>query len=240
MVNFMVVDNDKQRRKNVCNIIMKCMMINQEDFKIKEYSDSSNSFITYINENEISSIYIISSDLPSKTGVEIARYIRNDLNDWNSPIIIIASDDTLYYEILNQKLLILDYIPKYSLNEKVLFDNIEISLKILNAEQNYKYTYKSIEYSISFDKINYVQRDGRRTKIVTKNNTYYQNITINEIKKVLPKYFVNSAKGTLLNIKNISQIDWKNMIVHFKDKTNSYVVTISHKKEIDSILNDLH
>lgn len=233
MVNFIVVDSSKQRRKLVCSMIVKCMMSNQNDFKINEFSDCKDSLISHIKENENTSIYIICSNLPSKTGIDVVRYIRNSMNDWNSPIIIIADDDTLYYEILNQKLQLLDYIPKYSLIEKNLFEDIDISLRILNSEQIYKYTYKSVEYSINLNKINYIQRDGRRTKIVTKNNIYYQNITINEIRKCLPKYFINSAKGTLLNMKNVNKIDWKSMIVYFKDKTKNYVVTISHKKEIE-------
>lgn len=237
MVNFIVVDSDKKQRKIISNMIIKCMMISQIDFKIKEFSDYNSSFISHINGNENGSIYILHDNLSNKTGVDIARYIRNSMNDWNSPIIIIADNDELYYETLNQKLLILDFITKSNLNEKVMFDNIDISLRILSAECMYRYKYRSVEYSISLNKINYIQRDGRRTKIVTKNNVYYQNITINEIKKLLPKYFVNSAKGTILNIKNISQIDWRNMLVYFKDKTSNYVVTISHKKELNNLYN---
>ena len=71
-------------------------------------------------------------------------------------------------------------------------------------------------------------------KIVTKNQTYYQNITINAIKSMLPTYFKISAKGTLINMRNIHKIDWNEMIVFFKDGTKDYVVTNSHKKEIEN------
>jgi DNA-binding LytR/AlgR family response regulator len=81
--------------------------------------------------------------------------------------------------------------------------------------------------------INYIQRDGRRTKFVTKSNIYYKNMAINEIRKVFPNYFIVSAKGTLLNMKNVKEIDWKKMLVNFKDGSSNYVVTNSHKKEIE-------
>ena len=105
---------------------------------------------------------------------------------------------------------------------------------MLNKEKVYRYMYKNIEYNIKLSDINYIQRDGRRTKIVTKKETYYQNITINTIKTLLPDYFRISAKGTLLNMRNIYEIDWNQMIVIFKDGMKDYVVTNSHKKELEN------
>ena len=104
---------------------------------------------------------------------------------------------------------------------------------MLNKEKVYKYTYKNIVHNINLSSINYIQRDGRRTRIVTKDKDYFQNITISEIIKLLPDYFIISAKGTILNMKNVQEIDWNNMIVIFKDGTQEYLVTNSHKKEIE-------
>ncbi len=50
---------------------------------------------------------------------------------------------------------------------------------------------------------------------------------------MLPDYFKISAKGTIINMRNIYEIDWNKMIVIFKDGTKDYVVTNSHKKEIE-------
>ena len=105
---------------------------------------------------------------------------------------------------------------------------------MLNKDNVYKYRYKNVDYTISFTQIDYIQRDGRRTKIVTKDNSYYQNISINKIKDLLPNYFVISSKGILLNLKNVSKIDWNSCLVYFKDSLSDYVVSKSHKKEIDN------
>jgi len=234
LINFVVVDSDKIHRKNTCEIIVKSMMSNQIDFKIREFLDFKETLKNYINTTEVYSVYVIELNLSTCSGLEVCRYIRNYMNDWTSPIIIMNIDSSMYYDLLNQKLQILDFIPRLSSIEKNLYEDLEICIKILNFSLVYKYTYKNIEYNIPMNKINFIQRDGRRTKIVTRNNVYYQNITINEIKKKLPNYFIVSAKGTLLNMKNIKEIDWKHMIVYFKDGTNNYVVTNSHKKEIEA------
>lgn len=233
MINFVIVDDNKKHRKNICDVVMRSMMSNQVNFKINEFDDYSEKLLNYIKNDDHISVYILDLELPSGDGIDIARKVRNTYDNWNSPIIIITAHDSLYYEVYKQRLQILDFIPKYSSIEKNLSEDVEICLKMLNKEKVYKYVYKNIEYNIKIDSINYIQRDGRKTKIVAKSKTYYQNITINDIKKLLPECFVVSAKGTLINMKNVREIDWKNMIVYFNDDTYDYLVTNSHKKELE-------
>ena len=104
---------------------------------------------------------------------------------------------------------------------------------MLNKEKVYKYTYKSIDYTINYNNIDYVQRDGRQTRIVTKEKEYYQNISINEIRKMFPNYFKLSSKGILINCKNISDINWNDLTVTFKDGISGFLVSRSHKKELE-------
>ena len=233
MINFVVINSNKNHRKNICSIIINNMMSNKIDFKINEFSDFKETLKNYIDDRKSNLIYVISLELSTSNGLDISRYIRNTINDWNCPIILISEEKSSYYDILNQKLQILDYIPKYGFLDKSLNEDIEISLRILNNIKSYKYTYKNIDYNINIDSINFIQRDGRRTKIVAGNNVYHQNISINEIKKKLPTYFIISGKGTLLNTRNVIKINWKDPIVFFKDGTKDYVATISHKKEIE-------
>ncbi len=238
MINFVIVDDNDNHRKKISNTVMKRMMSNQINFKINEFSDYSKELSTYIKSSGHISIYILDLELPSGDGIDIARMIRNDCNDWNSPIIIITAHASLYYEVYKQRLQILDFIPKFNNIEDSLIEDIDICLKMLNKEKVYKYTYKNIEYNIKLSDINYIQRDGRKTKIVTKDKTYYQNITINIIKNLLPNYFMISAKGTLLNMRNIYKINWNDMTVEFKDGTKDYVITKSHKKELNNYESD--
>ena len=104
---------------------------------------------------------------------------------------------------------------------------------MLNKEDVYRYTYKSVNYSINTNTIDYIKRDGRQIKLVTSNGEYYQNTSINKIKELLPDYFVLSSKGILINLRNIDKIDWNKYIVFFKDGINGFLVSKSHRKEID-------
>lgn len=232
MVNFVVVDDNKLHRKRIVNTILSGMMDNKIEFDIFEFKDLDKDLNKYIKNDKHNSIYILDLELTNGDGIDIARTIRNEYNNWISPIIIITAHSSLYYEVYKQRLQVLDFISKCENIEKNLKENIDICLRMLNVDRVYRYVYKNIEYSINLNDINYIKRDGRGIRIVTIDNNYFQNISITNVKKLLPSYFVLSTKGILLNKKNISKIDWKNLKVFFKDKSSGYFVSITHKKDL--------
>ena len=233
MINFVVVDDNTSHRKRIVSTIVSKMMSNQIDFNINEFNDYSNRLLKTIKDERRNTVYILDLELPSGDGIDLARYIRNECNNWISPIIIVTAHTSLYYEVYKQRLQLLDFIGKCNSVEENVSENIDICLRMLNKEKVYRYTYKSIDYSLPIDSIDYVIREGRQTKIVTCNNNYYQNISIKDIKLLLPEYFICSNKGVLINFKNIDKIDWNKEIVYFKDGKSEYLVSRSHKKEID-------
>lgn len=234
MINFIIVEDNKLHREKIRKIIMSNMMSNKIDFDIAEFDDYNKDLLKYIKEDHENSIYILDLELPNGDGIDVAKIIRNKYNNWISPIIIITAHTSLYYEVYKQRLQILDFIGKCEDLKNNLSENINICMRMLNIDKVYRYTYKNIEYTISLSQINYIQRDGRRTKIVTKKKEYFQNISISNIKDILPNYFKVSSKGTLINMKNISKIDWNTCKVYFKDNTSEYVVSKSHKKELSN------
>ena len=233
MINFVIVDDNSLQRKNISKIVFSQMMNNKLDFNVYEFEDYNNKLKKYIEKNDIDTIYILDLELPSGDGIDIARKIRYENNNWVCPIIIITAHTSLYYEVYKQRLQVLDFIGKCECIEKNLSENIDICLTMLNKEKVYKYTYKSIDYTINYNNIDYVQRDGRQTRIVTKEKEYYQNISINEIRKMFPNYFKLSSKGILINCKNISDINWNDLTVTFKDGISGFLVSRSHKKELE-------
>ena len=232
MINFIVVDDNDLQRKKINNIIISKMMNNKIEFNIVEFNDYSEKIFKYMDTKD--SVFILDLELPSGDGIDLARKLRNGYNNWISPIIIITAHTSLYYEAYKQRLQILDFIGKCDDVDKNLAENIDICLKMLNKEKVYRYIYKGVDYSINFNLIDYFQRDGRKTKIVTKDRVYYRNLSIKEIFEELPKYFVLSSKGTIINMKNVDRIDWTECKVYFKDGINEYLVSKNHKKEINN------
>lgn len=232
MINFVVVEDNKINNKCICDSIMSKMMGNKIEFKIRSFYDINDQLLNYVSNNRDDNIFILDLELPNGDGIDIARMIRNKYNNWISPIIIITAHSSKCFEVYKQRLQILDFIDKKDDIDKNLIENINIYLKMLDKSKVYRYVYRNVEYTIPFSQIDYIQRDGRKTKIVTKDNLYYQNLSVNEIKKYLPSNFVISTKGTLININNVKKIDWNNCLAYFKDGKYDYIVSKSHKKEL--------
>jgi DNA-binding LytR/AlgR family response regulator len=216
MINFVVVEDNSSHRKYNVNMITNYMMSNKLEFKIHEYNNYSKKLLNDIKGFGDNSVYIIDLELPSGDGLDIVRVIRNEYNNWVSPIIIITAHASLYYNVYKERLQILDFISKCEDIKKNLSLSIDICLRMFSKEKVYRYTYKNVDYAIRINKICYIQRDGRKTKIVTTDDTYYQNISINEIKEKLPETFIVSSKGTLINMSNVDKIDWNECLVYFK------------------------
>ena len=234
MVNFVIVDDNKMHRKKVYDVIFSYMMENNIEFKIHEFGNMDSKLSEFLQTTNKDSVFILDLELPGADGIDVARVVRYQLNDWVSPIIVLTAHTSSYYKIYKQKLQILDFIGKCNDIDDDIKENIDISLRVLNQTGSYKFTYKNIGYSIPYSDINYIQREDRRTKIITRKEIYYRNISISDIKKELPNYFTISLKGTLVNSKNILKIDWNNCYVYFKDGTGGYLVSKKHKKEFDT------
>lgn len=234
MINFVIVDDNNMHRKKVNNIIISIMMNNKINFNIQEFPDFDSDLFDYFKNPKPNSIYILDLELPNGDGIDIARKIRNEYNDWTSPIIVLTAHTSMYYEVYKQRLQILDFIGKSDNIEKNLNENISICLRMLNMDRIYRFTYKNTDYTIPINKIDYIQRDDRRIKVVCKNEVYYTIDTINAIKERFPSYFILSLKGTLINMHNVLKIGWNINKVYFNDGLSDYVVSKSHKKEIDN------
>lgn len=206
MINFVIVDDNNMHRKKVSSIIMTIMMNNKVSFEIQEFGDFNSTLLNYFKNPKPNSIYILDLELPSGDGIDIARKIRDEYNDWTSPIIILTAHTSLYFQVYKQRLQILDFIGKSDNIEKNINENIAICLRMLNMDRIYKFTYRHTDYTIPINKIDYIQRDDRRIKIVCKNEEYYTIDTINSIKDNFPSYFIISCKGTLLNMNNVLNI----------------------------------
>lgn len=173
MINFVIVDDNNMHRKKVSSIIMTIMMNNKVSFEIQEFGDFNSTLLNYFKNPKPNSIYILDLELPSGDGIDIARKIRDEYNDWTSPIIILTAHTSLYFQVYKQRLQILDFIGKSDNIEKNINENIAICLRMLNMDRIYKFTYRHTDYTIPINKIDYIQRDDRRIKIVCKNEEYY-------------------------------------------------------------------
>ena len=232
MIKFVVVEDNKLHQKNVEKVIVSFMMKNDFDFEIKTFDRVTKELKSLIKKSEENTIYILDFELPNSNAIDISRYIREE--DWTSPIIIFTAHGGMALETFKQRLQILDFISKQYNSEENLIELFEICLKQFNLNKSFKSKYKNIDHNIPFNKILYFERDSNTIKVIIKTDSkeYETYITMKELKSKLNKDFILTHKACIVNMKRVSSISWKELMITFDNKETSYLLSKTHKKEV--------
>ena len=231
MIKFIIYDESKENKKLIYDEIDKEMMKSDIEYQ-KDYITEFNKLKK--NNDEYFKIYILNQTNISKSGLEVAKYIRETLDDWKSIIIFISNTNEYRLNILTKRLYVLDYILieniKYDLKEL-----INICLKNYDSrpkELNYKY--KSINYNIPFKDIIYIEKeqDNKRCIIHTLKDDYYIQSTLSKLISNLDDRFIKSSKSYIINIEQVLQYNTKENIITFNDKKQIFEISRNMKKEI--------
>ena len=231
MIKFIIYDESKENKKHIYDEIDKEMMKSDIEYQ-KDYITEFNKLKK--NNDEYFKIYILNQTNISKSGLEVAKYIRETLDDWKSIIIFISNTNEYRLNILTKRLYVLDYILieniKYDLKEL-----INICLKNYDSrpkELNYKY--KSINYNIPFKDIIYIEKeqDNKRCIIHTLKDDYYIQSTLSKLISNLDDRFIKSSKSYIINIEQVLQYNTKENIITFNNKRQIFEISRNMKKEI--------
>ena len=231
MIKFIIYDESKENKKLIYDEIDKEMMKSDIEYQ-KDYITEFNKLKK--NNNEYFKIYILNQTNISKSGLEVAKYIRETLDDWKSIFIFISNTNEYKLNILTKRLYILDYILIEDIKSE-LKELIKICLKNYDSrpkELNYKY--KSINYNIPFKDIIYIEKeqDNKRCKIHTLKEDYYIQSTLSKIISNLDDRFIKSSKSYIINIEQVLQYNTKENIITFNDKKQIFEISRNMKKEI--------
>lgn len=145
MVNFIICEDDEETLTHVENIIDRFMMKNSLAYKVRKFNDYNESFIKIMKEPTYSKVYILDIQLPSKSGIDIARNIRN--NDVNSVIIFLTQHEELGLTILKNELMFLSFINKYDNYENRLEISIKKALEVLKVRKSIRFEERGIIYN---------------------------------------------------------------------------------------------
>ena len=179
MVEFILLNEEEKEKVKIQESIDKVLMNYDIDYKVikggkLEKIMNSDSFKIYI--------------LEGIKGVELAKKIRLDLDDWNSYILFIGNN---FEQIIKERLFILDYIEKEIENKRCLIktkDNtfyIPISLKKLEEKLDNRFIKCSKSYIINIEQVEYY--DIKENIIVLKNKEILTSISKKEKKNILEK-----------------------------------------------------
>lgn len=236
-MEFVLCDDEKQFRIQVKNIIDKLLMKSNDEYFVKQFDKYDKEFEKVVKTRK-PKIYILDIEIKdSISGIDIARKIRK--NDWESIIILVTSHNELGFQALKAQIMLLDFISKYDDCEKNLESTLRKAMSLVNMKKTIKFETAGISYVIHIDDILYIEKDTVERKCIIK-TTYNEipvNKTLSSIANELGDKFYLSHRSCLVNTLNISKIDWRNNIIHFRGGSSIDLISRDKRKGLKEYVN---
>lgn len=232
MLNIVIYeDNENFMNKNV-DTINKAMANSDIDYRIHKFSKYTKKLDEIIHDDTVKKIYILDVEMEGVSGLEIASRIRED--DWDSIIIFATAYSKYQNDVFYTRLMVLDFICKYTGYDERLKDDIEASLKIIYKQRTFVFSYNHVVYRIPYDHICYIEKEPiiKRCIIHTNNNQFYIVKSINWLEENLGNDFIRTHQSCIVNINNIKEIDFSTNTITFKNGDSTNLLTEKKKKEV--------
>lgn len=211
MIDFIVHEKSVELKSCYEMIILNFLGNREEKFKIFEYD-------TYIKKHYGRNIYILSSENFDET-LEIANKIRN-ANDWHSQIIIISNFANVNKELLNNKLLILDYIEQNENTKERLKESLCLAYKIIGTEKTLNFILNGEIHKIPYRDILYIEKGNNQNHctIFTMDKEYIIKDTIKSLESQLDQaFFLKTHRSCIVNLDNIKYYNCYDNIINFEN-----------------------
>lgn len=231
MYEFVICDDDNKTVEIVKNIINKNMKTTDYKYKIYSFNDYTNEFKKYVACNKKRVIYILDIEMPSESGIAMARYIRNI--DKQSIIAILTSHHENADEIYKGRLNILTFISKFDKCEENIDDTIKTAITYFDSSEDVlKFSDLGNDYSIFCRDILYITKDGRKTLIKLSQYEYEVYTSLDKLKNNLPNYFVQSHRACIVNMNRVIKINRGKKEIHFDNGEVIDYIGDKYKKDL--------
>lgn len=234
MINFVIYEDEKKYREKYISIILKIIGSKKLAYRIIELDKYDKNVSKKIKELVGKKIYILDIEVPGKSGLDLAREIRNN-GDWDSQIVVVTTHEQLRSIAFASKMLMLDFISKFYNCEENLKETLKLSLNIIEKHQSLNFQYNGELLQIPYDDIYFIEKNvyDSYSTIVTKSEKIKIKQAIGLIEEELTKdsRFFRTHRSCIVNLDNITSIELKDSIIHFGN-VETPLLSRDKKKEL--------
>ncbi len=212
MIKFIIYEDKKEYRELYKTVIRKLLGGSEENYDIIEIEKYDHSQIEKIEKNDSRRIFILDIEVPGKSGLDLAREIRNYYNDWESQLII--STKYQHYQPISfmTRLLMLDFVSKHNNCENHLKECLMDAVRILNSHKNFVFTQDGELFQIPYQDILYIEKNkyDTYTTAYTKSHSQLIKMSMKKIEEKLEKsnHFFKTSRSYIVNLYNIESINY--------------------------------
>lgn len=225
MINFIICDDDLNYLEFMSDNITKYMMKNELEYKIHKFNDYNQKFMDMIEKKMPFKIYILDIETPTKSGIDIARIIRN--KDVDSIIIFLTGHQELSSVVIENEFLFLSFINKFDRCEERFEKALDKALKVLKVRKTIRFRDSGVTYTIALDDILFISKDSVSRKSILKTDyaEFKLSKNLNEVVKLLDENFIQTHRACIVNKKRVVGYSKSKRIVIFDNGETTDIVS---------------
>lgn len=232
MINFIICDDEEKYMEFMSETITKYMMKNELEYKIHRFNDYNEKFLKVIESKLPFKIYILDIETPTRSGIDIARIIRN--KDVDSIIIFLTGHQELGQVVIENEFLFLSFINKFNHCGERLMKALDKALKVLKVRKSIKFKDNGVIYTIALEDILYVSKDSVSRKCLLKTDYAEFKISknLNEVIKMLDENFIQTHRACVVNKRRIVSYNKSKRIIMFDNGETTDIVSSRFEGEL--------
>lgn len=237
MINFIICSKNDSVSGKVKAIIKRFMMNFDIDDRVYFFNQYDNNFKNSCKDIKGFSVYIIDIDKERSFSLNTCKYIRHELNNWNSVIITLVDDKNLRRLLLESGLFLFDSLLKEeNYEEKLTRDLFKMKKHYDNREKCLTFEFNHIIRKIDFKDIVIIkkEKDSKRCIIVSSYGNNVINKNLKRVMGLLDERFIKVSRSLIINTDQISYYDSSSNKVTFKNGMSTFEISKSYKNIIAS------
>ena len=233
MLEIVVYGGNEQKNTIQIDLIHSVLANYNIDYKLYSFSGLDSELINIINNSYMRKIYIV--NINDDKYIQVLSSIRK--KDLYSIIILITNSNKYHYDILNNKLMVLDFIIGNNYISQ-LKDDLNYAVSLLYRQCIFTFKYNHVIYAISYDKITYIEKEPsvKRCIIHTFDGNYYIVASLDKILLALPLGFYRTHQSCIVNVNNIKSINLTENKIIFNNGDMTSLLSNRVKKDINKYI----
>ncbi len=242
MIDFVICEENASYVTIYKKEIEKIMMNFDMEYSYHIFKGYDDNWKEYVANDGTFKVHILALQAKVGSGLDAARFIREELDDWQSMLIMVSTHMDYKNEALDNRLMLIDFICKYDSFNRRFGEAIKIALKNYDKRPKaLKFTYKKIAYNIELRKILYIEKeqDTKRCICKTIDGKYLIAGNLKTIETMLDKRFIKVHRSIIVNSEQIKHYNSKENIITFKNKDELSAISRYKKKELERVVRGL-
>ena len=234
-MDFIILSSSNQGLKGYEGVISESLLDSKLEYHSYKFDDINN-MKEYVAQNKTKKIYIIENN--SLIDAElIVDYIRKEINDYQSYIIIINFDDNFKLMRHNVMTTILE---SSNISTNLVTTIKELNNVYLQDTSMFWFKQNGVLFLVPLSDIVCIEKlqNSKYTQIICKNRKYIIKETLNHIMTKLNKNFIMVHRSVFVNIKEIKTYDHVNGIISFTNHYQTSMISRDKKKELLKVLTE--